>query len=190
MVVAAPVDLQGSCMLPHASSDTPHHARQSQWFTPGAGSVVRAAAAVQRAAERAVLDRNDYSGARISQEASSALSPGAIALVNGRRLPHSDLDLTAQLSGGRAEEAESTSETFALQTSPTCFTAVIESTPAPLSMAHCHAHHIADDACSAGLPAHWPGKGEHQRLDVQVEVETLVWWMQTLCISYASAWPA
>jgi hypothetical protein len=63
-----------------------------------AGSVVRAAAAVQRAAERATLDRNDYSGARISQEAASVLSPGAIALVNGRTA-HSPAELQAQLSG-------------------------------------------------------------------------------------------
>ncbi len=59
---------------------------------------MRAAAAVQRAAERATLDRNDYSGARISQEASSVLSPGAIALVNGRTA-HSPAELQAQLSG-------------------------------------------------------------------------------------------
>ncbi|KAK9917359.1 hypothetical protein WJX75_003521 [Coccomyxa subellipsoidea] len=63
----------------------------------GSGSVVRAAAAVQRAAERATLDRNDYSGARISQEAASVLSPGAIALVNGRTA-HSPAELQAQLS--------------------------------------------------------------------------------------------
>ncbi|CAL8465072.1 g4607 [Coccomyxa elongata] len=61
------------------------------------GSVVRAAAAVQRAAERATLDRNDYSGACISAEAASALSPGAIALVNGI-MAHSRVELQAQLN--------------------------------------------------------------------------------------------
>ncbi|BDA50667.1 hypothetical protein COCOBI_16-3430 [Coccomyxa sp. Obi] len=61
------------------------------------GSVVRAAAAVQRAAERATLDRNNYSGACISVEAASALSPGAIALVNGRT-GHSRVELQAQLN--------------------------------------------------------------------------------------------
>ena len=59
---------------------------------------MRAAAAVQRAAEQAALDRNDYSGARISQEAASVLSPGAIALVNGRTA-HSPAELQAQLLG-------------------------------------------------------------------------------------------
>ncbi len=59
---------------------------------------MRAAAAVQRAAERATLDRNDYSGACISAEAASALSPGAIALVNGRTA-HSRIELQAQLNG-------------------------------------------------------------------------------------------
>lgn len=64
----------------------------------GAGSVVRAAAAVQRAAERATLDRNDYSGACISAEAASALSPGAIALVNGT-MANSRVELQVQLNG-------------------------------------------------------------------------------------------
>ena len=62
---------------------------------------MRAAAAVQRAAERATLDRNDYSGACISAEAASALSPGAIALVNGT-MANSRIELQTQLNGALA----------------------------------------------------------------------------------------
>jgi hypothetical protein len=64
-----------------------------------AGMRVQARAAVQLAAERAALDGSGYSGAALSQEAASALSPGAVALVNGRAAS-SDIDLQAQLRGG------------------------------------------------------------------------------------------
>lgn len=65
-----------------------------------------ARAAVQRAAERADLDRNDYSAGALGQEGASVLSPGGIALVNGRT-NNADMDVHLQLRGEPHFQAES-----------------------------------------------------------------------------------